>query len=220
MDSVTFEAVEAEAIRYSTRFSGLMRRGLIRFRPHICPFELILNEIPEGAAIFDIGCGSGFILHAAATLRSTVRAAGVDYNAEVIVMAKAALGRYFPEGGCTLTAGATPDSWPAGQFDAVTIIDVLHHLSEEEQAGFLREAGRRVRPGGVIIVKDMARRPLWSNIMNRMHDLLLARQWIRTVDEEPVVAALAEQGFAVTARNQKRLYWYAHWLVAMVKQGN
>lgn len=217
-DTIAFAAIKTEAIRYAGRFSGLAKQWLIRLRPYICPFDMILYCIPTGGSVFDIGCGSGFLLHAASALRGTARAAGVDYNAQTIASAEQALAADFPDGSCTLVAGATPDSWPEGEFDAVTMIDVLHHVPENMQRTFLIEAARRVRPGGVVIIKDMAKRPLFYNVMNRLHDLLLARQWIRYPDENGIVSILQDAGLEIVDKRKKRLYWYAHWMVTLAKK--
>src|SRR6266576_3469231 len=60
----------------------------------------------------------------------------------------------------------------------VSMIDVMHHVPPSFQKEFLLTACRHVRPSGLLIYKDMCRRPRWRAAANRLHDLVLARQWI------------------------------------------
>jgi hypothetical protein len=78
---------------------------------------------------------------------------------------------------------------------------------------FLRAAGKVV-PGGRLIYKDMARRPRWSAFANRMHDLVMAREWINYRDLDDVRQWGRGCGLKLRAEGRRRLYWYSHeWLV-------
>ncbi|HBM90547.1 MAG TPA: hypothetical protein DD400_01520, partial [Rhodospirillaceae bacterium] len=45
------------------RNETFLLRALVTLRPFICPFEVLLKEIPEKSRVLDIGCGTGFILN-------------------------------------------------------------------------------------------------------------------------------------------------------------
>ena len=41
---------------------SVLFRALQKYRPYICPFEALIEEVPEGASVLDIGCGGGLFL--------------------------------------------------------------------------------------------------------------------------------------------------------------
>ena len=53
-------------------------RALQKYRPYICPFEALIEEVPEGASVLDIGCGSGVWGLAFAERDPAVRVTGCD----------------------------------------------------------------------------------------------------------------------------------------------
>ena len=103
-----------------------------------------------------------------------------------------------------------PDEWPAGLFDVVCLIDVLHHVPVVIQGAFFLEAASRVKQGGLLIYKDMAERPLWRALANRMHDLVLARQWINYVSMERAGEWAGSDGLVVKASEAFTVGPYAH----------
>lgn len=72
-----------------------------------------------------------------------------------------------------------PAEWPQGAVDVVTMIDVMHHLPQEIRQAFVEAAAARLAPGGRFVYKDMDKRPVWRALWNNLHDLLLAREWVR-----------------------------------------
>jgi hypothetical protein len=61
------------------------------------------------------------------------------------------------------------------------MIDVMHHLPPASQQLFFLKAAERVKPGGMLIYKDMCSRPMWRAWANRGTDLLSSKQWIHYV---------------------------------------
>ena len=184
--SSTIKCLSAE---YAAEFTGL-RTAMIRHRPEICPFDVILDRIPKGASHLDVGCGSGFLLFASSRLRNSGRLAGVEANALLIEQARKALHSLVPSTHPELVATTDPSQWPTGQFDVVTLIDVLHHVPPHSQLEFLTDVASRVAPGGILIYKDIADRPFRYALANRVHDLLVAREWINYVPIETVIRKL------------------------------
>ncbi len=103
--------------------------------------------------------------------------------------------------------------WPEGVFDVVLMIDVLHHVPAKHQRSLIQSAALRLRPGGVLLYKDMVRRPLWRAWMNRLHDLVLARQWIHYASIEDVQDWMVEAGFMRAQVQKFATYWYGHEMV-------
>ncbi|HYE53144.1 MAG TPA: class I SAM-dependent methyltransferase [Azospirillaceae bacterium] len=187
-------------------------RRFARARGYICPLDPVLEPVPPGATHLDIGCGRGLLIAAAMTARGT-RSAGVEVSAAAIGRATALLGRVAGALGTAppdLRVAATAAEWPAGPFQAVTLVDVLHHVPPPVQEEFLRAAAARVAPGGVLVFKDMAMRPAWKRMMNTLHDLASARELVNYVPLERVVAVLGAAGLDLAETRRYGVLWYAH----------
>ena len=71
--------------------------------------------------------------------------------------------------------------WPETTFDMVSLIDVMHHVRLDLRRPILDAAIARVKPGGILLYKDMCRRPRWRALLNWCQDLVVSRQWIRYI---------------------------------------
>lgn len=211
----------ADARRLFADERGLRAR-LQEWRPHICPIDEVLAWIPPSASVLDIGCGAGLLSGMLAVRRAGVtpeRPAilGVDASAGAIAAAQALARRLaagadggVPPGPLDFAVTTSTAQWPRDPMGAVMMVDVLHHIPPDAQMPFLREALARVAPGGRFVYKDMARRPWLHAVANRLHDLLLARQWIHYVDPDAVAVAAAQAGFSLVHQSHHRRWWYAH----------
>ena len=62
----------------------LLDRLRIGYRPLISPLHEVLARIPAGGRLFDIGCGSGTLLHLALKHRGCAAAHGYDVSAHAV----------------------------------------------------------------------------------------------------------------------------------------
>ncbi|MFO0963765.1 MAG: class I SAM-dependent methyltransferase [Phycisphaerales bacterium] len=211
-NATTTPAQLSAIARECFRTGGLAMRTLQHLRPHICPFEELLPEIPEGARVLDIGCGGGLLAALVCATRRPARFVGFDSSAPAIAVAQANVGAIAALAGVTpeflrLDVGAP---WPAGPFDCVTMIDVLHHIPPPAQRGAIEMALRAVEPGGRFVYKDMTRRDLPRRMANQMHDLVMARQWVNPAPIDDVVAWATAAGARLVRRGDFNRYWYGH----------
>lgn len=111
--------------------------------------------------ILEIGCGEGALCQRLAGVFRTARLTGIDITPRVGRLFRGDTGRVrFAQA----TAAEFADRHPA-EFDLILICDVLHHVPWEQHATLLKDAGRLLRPGGALVVKD------WELIPNVGHAL-------------------------------------------------
>jgi 2-polyprenyl-3-methyl-5-hydroxy-6-metoxy-1,4-benzoquinol methylase len=113
---------------------------------HHLKFERVTREIASYSRVLDIGCGPGTFVGSLDENHTTL---GVDVSGQQVAYANLRYGspeRAFHHG----TVGELPES--VGEFDAVTAIELIEHLSPEDVKDTLEAAVRRLRPGGKLVV--------------------------------------------------------------------
>lgn len=195
----------------------LLVRWQQRFRPTVCPFEELVPEIRDtGGRLLDYGCGAGlFSLHCVS--QSYVTAVdGVDINASALEVAESARQSSSYADAVRFGVGEPPET----SYESISMIDVMHHVSPAKQQATLLDLCRRVDAGGVLVYKDMCRRPRWRALANRLHDLILNRQWIHYVPIDQVIEwAVGEGGLTLERRARFNYLVYGHELAVFRKAG-
>jgi SAM-dependent methyltransferase len=163
-------------------------------RPHLAPFDELLGVVPEGARVLDVGCGSGLFLALLAWRGPIGPSVGFDASKQAIAVANEMRAGLPGEQPLQFVVRDAGDAWPEGDFDVISLIDLVHHLPYELHRPVLQQAARRVRPGGLLLYKDIGARPRWKALANRVQDMIIAREWSRYADLDQVVAWAAEEG--------------------------
>lgn len=106
-----------------------------------------------GARVLDVGSGLGYWAEWYLA-RGAASVIGIDYSLESVQR----LAETFPDG-TWLYADITKNIGLRGQFDIVSVMDVMYHIASDEdfERGLSNVSGR-VRPGGVMIVTDRLNR--------------------------------------------------------------
>jgi 2-polyprenyl-6-hydroxyphenyl methylase/3-demethylubiquinone-9 3-methyltransferase len=110
--------------------------------------RFLLAHVPRGARVLDVGCGEGrFAGELARAGRAVV---GIDVAREPLRRARAR------EGAIDLRLVPAEGPWPLEDcsFDAVWAGEVIEHVADT--AGWLSEARRVLRSGGVIVLSTPA----------------------------------------------------------------
>ncbi len=188
-------------------FPGLQAK-LQTLRPYICPFEALVPHVPESSTVLDIGCGAGLFLSLLNAAGKVKEGVGIDISVKAIALAQKLPGAV--DGNLDFHLTTVTDPLPEGPFDIVSMIDVAHHVPPTAQIDALSAAIDRVRPGGLFVYKDMAQKPLFHALMNRLHDLVLVREWINYLPIARVDAVADEKGLDTVHSFSINRLWYAH----------
>jgi len=165
-------------------------RKMARLRIRICAFEMLIPFVEPGSSVLDVGCGKRVI-------SGTSR--GVNITS----------GRMWVRFVQTCHLDLT-EPWPSGLFRVVSMIDVLHHVDRSQQKALFQKVAERVKPGGLFLYKDMANGPFLPAAMNRLHDLVLARQWISYVPIAEADRWAEEMGLVREHAEEISRLWYRH----------
>lgn len=209
----------AQRARFLYRDIGGLGGQLQRWRPYVCPFGPIIDAVSPGSRVLDIGCGGGLYLGLLADAQKLDYGVGVDVSETGIRMARHMSAENGFMDNLEFHCLRTGDPLPAGPFDVVTLIDVLHHVPAADQRAFLIEASRRVRTGGRLVVKEISTRPRWRAIANKIHDLLLARQWVHHITGKEIMDVVdgTTNSGVWTSPVQINMLWYGHTLMVFEK---
>ena len=192
--------------RYTTR---MMQIG----RPYICPFEVLVQHIPDNSSVLDIGCGSGLFLGLLAAEKNLARGLGVDVSRSSIVTARRMAAGLKSEG-CKLSLefeqGVLQDLYIPDRFDIVCAVDVMHHVPVADRRSLFITAVDKVRPGGMLLYKDISRAPRWRAWANQCHDLIISRQWVQLIAIGDIEQWAMESGLALDHTQYIPMVWYGH----------
>jgi 2-polyprenyl-3-methyl-5-hydroxy-6-metoxy-1,4-benzoquinol methylase len=180
-----------------------------RYRPFICPFAELIEQVPNGSYVLDVGCGAGLYLGLLASLGRIRGGIGFDASVAAIAAARNMSQKVAPIR-LEFRHLGVDEEWPSGTFDVVSLIDVMHHVPKPVRRDVISFAAERVGSGGLFIYKDMVRRPLWRAAANRAHDLVMARQWISYEPVETVEGQCRSLGLELIHRQDINMLWYGH----------
>lgn len=130
------------------------------------PYAEIASLLPARGKILDGGCGHGLLSLTLALGSPSRQVEGMDHSPKRITIARRA-GRgienlHFSKGDFRRP--------PGGVFDGIALIDVLHYLPHAQQESLFREVFRRLRPSGILLFRDVDRRPGFASLWNRLHE--------------------------------------------------
>lgn len=115
--------------------------------------EAVARVLPRNASVLDVGCGDGSIDSIIMEHRPDVKIVGIDTYAR-------------PGARIPVTQYVDQIPYPDQSFDAVMLIDVLHHTSDPQAV--LTEATRVAK--SVVVIKDHTREGFLANLKLRLMD--------------------------------------------------
>lgn len=203
----------------SYRDSPYLIRCLSSLRTFICPMLLLINQVPENSTVLDLGCGNGLFLFLLIANNKVTHVVGCDSNRKALNSAQHAISRLPKKDNIKVNfiTAKTPENWPNQEFSIVSMIDVMHHVLPPLQKYFFQAATQRLKSGGYLIYKDMCDYPHWKATANRIHDLVLARQWINYVPSQTIQKWAEDCGLKFVKEEHYSKYFYGHELLVFYK---
>ena len=108
-----------------------------------------------GDALADIGCGSGYFTF---RLAKAVGDKGKVYATEISKEALKPVADRVKNGGAAniapVLSGPTDTKLTDACLDAAVVINVIHHVPQEQRAPLVKDVVRAVKPGGVLFLVD------------------------------------------------------------------
>jgi 2-polyprenyl-3-methyl-5-hydroxy-6-metoxy-1,4-benzoquinol methylase len=221
--STTFEAPEVyghAAISNIARALPPIERvyANIRFsilRPKLLSvMDLLLTD--EGR-ILDVGCGFGLFAAYFGQTQPARRIVGVDPDARRIELARRVsrglgLANEF-------SVGDVRDADVQGPFDAVYVLDVMHHIPESSQRDVLARLRDVLVPGGTLIVKDITTEPRFGLLFTELLDRVMVgfNEPLAYRHHRDWGAMLSELGFKVRMVRVPDVLPYPHVVIAATK---
>ncbi len=212
-------------------FAGAPRATRLhtRLRWWWCPFPVIAGAVPETGDVLEVGCGHGLLSLYLGLESPRRRVVGTDIDSAKIAEAKEAAGRLRPGEATVSFEAVDPGYAPDGRWGAIVLADVLYLLSEEDQRALLVACARAVRPGGVVVVKEMALTPRWKFEWNKAQEMLATKVFRVTdsvgtgltfVNPERMSGWLDAEGLDTTHHPIDRGYPWPHHLIVATASTN
>ena len=188
------------------------------YRPMICPFDTLLNLIPNRQRVLDVGCGIGTFLQLIAEYRAPRSLAGIETDASLLQTSRTVLGqsRLSEPARLEVYDGTNLPEWIC-EYKYVFLVDVLHHIPRSRHGQFLSGLFDRLQSGAMLIIKDIDADQRFWVLFNKMHDLLISRTATYESGLTQLRATLNHMGFNIRQVITQRLYVYPHFTIVCEK---
>ncbi len=126
--------------------------------------------------VLDVGCGFGLLGCYFSSLYPQIRYYGYDLNPRRIDMASRAARRlglnnitFHCQDACTMKLDE--------QFDAIMMVDLLHHITDDSKYALLKNCALHLAPDGRLIIKDVTTHPSLKLAFTWAMDVLVTRSY-------------------------------------------
>lgn len=157
----TAASTDGKAIHWARQYDGVVKLLTLGRESALRQETIRLAAIPRGAAVLDVGCGTGTLtLLAKAATGTDGRVQGIDPSPQMITAAREK----------ALQSGSAVD-FQTGVIEALPFADasfevvlsslMFHHLPPDLKERGLQEVFRVLKPGGRLTIVDMTRPRSW-----------------------------------------------------------
>lgn len=196
---------------WSYRNAGPATLAFLAARCAVVPWRALAASTGDlSGELMSVGCGHGLVERYVTRRNPRIAVVGYELDGRRVAIAAATA-----EGERVRVEAADVRSLPdTALFDAILCCDVLHHLDAEAQRLLLKHLASRLRPGGRLIVKDIAATPRWKCRWNEIHDRIVSGDRVTSRDPHEVAEDMEGSGLTVR-RNERVARWqpYPHFIV-------
>jgi len=152
----------ARDVLASYRGAAIRTRVHTRVRWRTAPLDRVEELLPTDGDILDVGCGHGVFSMYLALRGANRRVHGVDIDEAKVAIARAAMREASLED--RVVVESVGDRWlpSPGSVDAVVVTDVLYLVGERRASELIGSFARALRPGGVVVIKEVDDQPRWK----------------------------------------------------------
>ncbi len=175
--------------------------------------------LPDEGRILDIGCGFGLFAAYFGQTQPGRRIVGVDPNARRIAMARRVC-ESIGLSSCSFLAGDARDVSLEGAFAGAYVLDVMHHIPEQDQRPMLERLRDLLAPRGVLVIKDITTEPAFGLEFTRLLDRMMVgwNEPLRYRHHHEWAEMLASLGFHVRMVRVPDILPYPHVVIAATKR--
>jgi SAM-dependent methyltransferase len=163
--------------------------------------------------MLSLGSGISLVERYLAELNPELVVDGIDLDPRRVELIRSTASR-CPRVGLRL--GDATDLDEPEAYDSVLVCDAIHHFDPDTHKTLAESIARCLRPGGVVLIKDLDTRPRWKYEWNRLHDRLVAGpEPINCRAPDEMADLFAGAGFVPerVERTDHRFTPYAHYLI-------
>lgn len=147
--------------------SGLKVYTCLRFL--ILPIRRIDEVVPKSGIITDYGCGFGIVSCYLGLSSKNRKITGIEYNAERVKKARL-IGKNIRN--VKFEVGDT-SKIRIKKSDVHLLVDVVHHISYDNQILLLKSIIKSMDKDNLIIIKDIDKKPFLKYLWNYVHDKIM-----------------------------------------------
>jgi 2-polyprenyl-3-methyl-5-hydroxy-6-metoxy-1,4-benzoquinol methylase len=192
---------------FQTKFYAFLRLKL-------CPIMLISQYVPEEGKILDLGTGVGLFANLLCLESSKREVFGIDHSEKRIQIAQ----KVSNENSLLKFSVGDVNNISIGQYNILTLIDLLHHMPFSEQEELLRKIYSRLNRQGILIIKDLEKHPYWKYLFHYVQDSIsykLSKLYFRSTKE--MEKLLEDIGFKAETISLSAGYPHPHVLYRCIK---
>lgn len=198
--------------------AGIVDRLKIKYRPVICPFDLLLRYTEGKKSVFDIGCGSGQFVSVIARFTSVEKIKGIEISETLIKNAREINAQFSDKKKISFEVFdgvKIPDD--IAEYEVIFLIDVLHHVPKAAQQAFIQKIKEKMSPGSILVLKDIDASSAFV-VFNKLHDLVFSKEIGHEMSHNNLLKFTQQIGFDVVESFTKRVFVYPHYFVVVKKQ--
>ena len=211
-------SVDRHALRRpfaSYRGAPLPARAFVAARYVVAPMAPLARELSRmSGPVLSLGSGLSMLERYLAEVAPGLSFEGVDLDPVKVALIEQTR-HLSPRVSLRLGDATKLDFSDEEPYDGVLVCDALHHFPADRHADVAQAVANALRPGGVLVVKDLDSAPAWKYHWNRIHDRIVAGPepiWCRP---PAAMAAMIESAGMVVDRADRidhKFTPYAHYL--------